>query len=193
MIHRIQEGCISVCADDVTGAYKATRYLLEQYPKRPILFASDQSTGHFAVKRRLKGMRRALREANRPVEVADYLITHQHWPGPGESAAYAGEVARWLVEYGRKVAVLCFNDDLAIDLVASLRAVGLQVPDDVAICGFDDIGPAQQISPPLTTVRMPAAEMARVAVLLITDRMERRSLAPLRVEIPTELVKRQSS
>jgi LacI family transcriptional regulator len=79
---------------------------------------------------------------------------------------------RLLSRRTRPSAVFASNDDMALGVLASAQRLGLSVPGDLSIAGFDDSTAAGLVWPPLTTVRQPMDEMARVAVemLIATDR-----------------------
>jgi len=89
-------------------------------------------------------------------------------------------------------AVICGNDVLAIGAIAECHAQGLKVPDDVSITGFDDMEMASLISPALTTVRFPTAEMGVYAANHLLARLDDRSVE-LRNKLPTELIVRASA
>jgi LacI family transcriptional regulator len=77
---------------------------------------------------------------------------------------------------------------------ASLLTLGVKVPNNVALVGFDDFDLAEITSPPLTVVRQPAQEMGRVAASLLFDRIERGELPQTgnRIVLPVEIVLRRS-
>ena len=88
--------------------------------------------------------------------------------------------------------VVCANDLCAFGALARLAEVGILVPDQISVTGFDDIAFARILKPSLTTVRQPAYEMGRLAVTAILDmRHGRASRRP--VVLPTELVIRDST
>ena len=64
-------------------------------------------------------------------------------------------------------AIFAFNDNIAIGAMQAARARGLRVPDDLSVVGFDDVEHATIVTPALTTVRQPLAEMGRTAVSLL--------------------------
>ncbi len=66
-------------------------------------------------------------------------------------------------------AVFAASDTLALGAMAGARELGLDVPSDLSIAGFDDIDTAAYSNPPLTTVRVPAWEMGAKAVDMIID------------------------
>jgi len=90
-------------------------------------------------------------------------------------------------------AIFAFNDNLAIGAMQAARARGLRVPEDLSIVGFDDVEHATIVSPMLTTVRQPLAEMGRTAVSLLMRLLERQRFETLHVELGTRLVVREST
>ena len=93
----------------------------------------------------------------------------------------------------RPTAILAFNDNLAIGALQAAHARGLRVPEDVSIVGFDDTLEAALVTPALTTVRQPLAEMGRMAVSLLTRLIENQRFEALHVELATRLVVRKST
>ncbi len=90
-------------------------------------------------------------------------------------------------------AVVCFTDSIALGALHALHTAGLRVPQDVLVSGFDDVEHAGFTCPPLTTVRFDHNDYGTAALDLLASRVEDRSLAPRAVEIPHELVERQST
>ena len=90
-------------------------------------------------------------------------------------------------------AISTVNDLLAIGALRAIHERGLRVPDDVALAGFDDSVFAEQLYPPLTTVRMPARELGRRAVELLFARLENPKCDLMQELIPMGLVIRQST
>jgi len=89
-------------------------------------------------------------------------------------------------------AVVCANDQMAIGMMRELQAVGLSVPGDIAVVGFDDIYPGMLITPSLTTVRQPMRQLGQRACSRLLERIADPAL-PHRVELlPTELIVRES-
>jgi DNA-binding LacI/PurR family transcriptional regulator len=89
----------------------------------------------------------------------------------------------------RPTAVLCMSDEMAMGVIAAARRLGLAVPADVSVTGFDDTLTAQTADPPLTTVRQPHAEKGAAAVrMLLAD-----GAGPREIWFPVELVVRAST
>ncbi len=66
-------------------------------------------------------------------------------------------------------AVLAFNDQMALGVVAGLTSLGIAVPDDVSVVGFDDVPMAAMVAPPLTTISLPTGEVGAVAVAMLGE------------------------
>ena len=76
-------------------------------------------------------------------------------------------------------AIFAFNDNLAIGAIQAARARGLRVPEDLSVVGFDDVEHATIVTPALTTVRQPLAEMGRIAVSLLLRLLEKQRIETL--------------
>ncbi|MBG6054921.1 DNA-binding LacI/PurR family transcriptional regulator [Salinibacterium sp. CAN_S4] len=90
-------------------------------------------------------------------------------------------------------AVFCFNDLLALGAMHELQRSGVRVPDDVAVAGFDDIEEGRFATPTLTTIRPDKAQIAAVALSLLSDRIGGDDSPAREVTLDYELVIRSSS
>jgi LacI family transcriptional regulator len=93
----------------------------------------------------------------------------------------------------RPTAIFAGSDQQALGVYEAARQHGLHVPQDLGIVGFDDLPLARWISPPLTTVRQPLAEMGQVAAAMLGDLIDGTPLPTRRVELSTELIVREST
>jgi LacI family transcriptional regulator len=87
-------------------------------------------------------------------------------------------------------AILATNDLVAMGIIEALKLVNINVPEQISVIGYDDLGRDQ--SPPLTTIRSYPEEVGRVAALMLLEELDGRK-APNRVAVPTELVVRGST
>ena len=108
----------------------------------------------------------------------------------GFASAFQGLVAQG----SRPTALFCSHDGLAVHVVSELHRLGYKVPEDVSIIGYGDFAAALQISPPLTTIRLPGEDMGVAAFRLLLERMNssRRQLPPQRVMVVPTLIERGS-
>lgn len=90
-------------------------------------------------------------------------------------------------------ALVCFNDVAAIGAIRAIHDLGLRVPEDISVIGFDDIKAAAYMSPNLTTIRQPLAEMGRFAAQCIVNRLNRTEDFRELVAFEPELVVREST
>ena len=102
-------------------------------------------------------------------------------------------VRRTLGGKSRPDAIVCGNDEIAVALIETLAALGLRVPDDISVAGFDDLPCASASAPPLTTVRQPTRQIAAAALKAIFQRIRQPTGAPREICLPTPLVVRQST
>jgi DNA-binding LacI/PurR family transcriptional regulator len=88
--------------------------------------------------------------------------------------------------------VFAASDMLAVGALSAAREKGVRVPEDLSIAGFDDIDFAAYCNPPLTTVRVPAAQMGEMAVEMLLEMIEGDSMHVRQITLDTELVIRES-
>lgn len=101
-------------------------------------------------------------------ELADRGLT----PGPvlaGDWTARSGHEAAAAIAASEVTAVFSANDQMALGLLGGLRELGIRVPDDLSVIGFDDVPDAAYYAPALTTVRQDFTELARLAVARLVD------------------------
>ena len=92
----------------------------------------------------------------------------------------------------RPSALLVGNNLMTLGALAAIRELGLRIPDDVAVIGYDDMPWAPAFDPPLTAVRQPGYEMGRRATELLLERVEDPEREPQVVMLQPELIVRRS-
>lgn len=90
----------------------------------------------------------------------------------------------------KPTAIICGNDVLAAGVIVRARKLGIAIPDDVSVTGFDDISLATAVSPALTTVRVPQLEMGKTAARVMLDLLN--SGTSKSIELQTEIIHRDS-
>jgi len=114
--------------------------------------------------------------------------------GPFSPGFESGVRAADLVLADGSTAVLAFSDQMALGVVRRLTERGVRVGADVSVVGVDDIWIAAQVTPALTTVRMPCADAGATATRLLADALDpTNDLTTSRVVLPTELIVRSST
>jgi LacI family transcriptional regulator, galactose operon repressor len=178
----------SVAVDDVLGGDLAFRHLIETGHRR-IAFVG----GPFfipQVRDRHKGALRALRRARRPTDSLVLLETDGLNVREGRRA---GERLAGLPASRRPTAAFCANDLLALGLLQEMTRQGQDVPQDMAIVGYDDIEFAEAAAVPLTSVRQPRHLLGRTAAELLLDEAGNPAHVHQQVQFQPELVVRASS
>jgi LacI family transcriptional regulator len=154
-------GVPSVRMDDVHAAEEITNLLLSLGHQRIAFIKGppDQS----ASAARYEGFANALRTHD--------LTLDPELVQPGSFTFASGRDAAHRLLSGRQrpTAVFASNDDMALGVLAAAHRLGLNVPNELSVVGFDDSPAASLVWPPLTTVRQPVVEMAREAVEMLVS------------------------
>ena len=174
-----------VGVDNRAAAREMTEHLLGLGHRR-IAFLSI-APGPSTCAERLQGFRDALRERLGAEEEPEFVA---HVP---DGSPLHGIAEAWLARLDPPTAVFAVNDRLAVKFIQTLVRLGVSVPDQVAVVGFDNSRWAEVVTPALTTVEQPFTAIGETAAHLLLDRMSARYTGPpRRVLLPTRLVVRQS-
>jgi DNA-binding LacI/PurR family transcriptional regulator len=170
--------------DNFQGAKQATDYLIE-LGHRAIGIVSFPSNAPGT--ERLSGYQAALEQAGIGLQRG---YVHEAMDVPVK-IGYRGAL-QLISDHPEITAVFAATDEIAIGTLTAIWQLGLKVPEDVSVIGFDDISLASLITPPLTTVRQPIGEISRAVVATAIDMVENPRRARTDVVVPTELVIRKS-
>jgi DNA-binding LacI/PurR family transcriptional regulator len=190
-----QRGVACYVPDDEQGQYEGVCRLLEKGYRRPICIHLPK--GAVAMPLRLKGMRRAFQEFGIAENAqTHFVLTHRsdrrRSAQPVKEADYL-QTARFLdkalARRSRPDCVVCANDRVAFVAYQHLLSLGLQIPKDIGILGFDNmIGVADLFLPPLSTIGLPHEEIGRAAALHIIHKQKRSSI----YQLPCSFIRRAS-
>lgn len=172
--------------DDRLGAYEATWHLLQMKCEEMIFInpSLDWSTHTL----RQQGFEEAMQKWPNPVKASilhvplfEGMKTHldEHLPP-------------LLPPVGRKVGVVCWSDQAALHSIRLLRAIGRSVPEDAAVIGFSDDAESALGPVPLTTMKIPREEIARLSAYILLDQMRDPGLAPQHLKVLPHMVIRSS-
>jgi len=178
-----------VVVDNVAAARAATSHLVELGRRRIAAIGAQQVASGVTARLRLRGYRAALRRAGLGFD--ESLVR----PAPAYHRADGAAAMAALLDLPEPPdAVFCFNDLLALGALRTLLRSGVRVPEDIAVVGFDDIEDGRYATPTLSTVKPDKAEIARLAVELLADRLAGdRDTAPRELVAGHELVIREST
>ena len=176
-----QDDITYVDTDNIAGGFAATEHLICLGYRRIAVVSSAMNT---AGDDRLLGYKKALEAYGIPL--VPELITF------GDFSMQSGyEAFKSILEH-RPDAVFVASDTMALGVVRAAREVNLHVPEDLAVVGFDDLPPALQTHPALTTFQHPIEQLGVIAVDLLSELLTDQDNAPTHIILNGKLVIRES-
>lgn len=175
----------SVSIDNIAAAKEAVNYLIS-LGHREIALINGRRQATVSMEREA-GYLRALQEAEIPVKT-DYV----------QYANFSEEIAEVMSKdliqhYSEITAFFCASDLMAIGVMKGMQEMGLNIPDDISVIGFDDIILTEFLTPPLTTIHQDMKRAAYEAAHLVDQMMSEPDAVAQHVFIPHELVVRGST
>lgn len=189
---------VSVCIPP-TGPYEFPHIVIDNFAASREVAKHLLSLGHTKIaaisgqdegnvtKDRFGGLKRVLQENNVPFN-PEWYIRGNYSKQAGEQAAL-----KLLEMKDKPTAMFCFNDDIAIGAIKAIKSVGLNVPQDISVVGFDNIDICEYVDPPLTTVDQPAVEMGRRGMQVLYSLMNNESVEEMAEYKPFKLLLRNST
>ncbi|GAA4829999.1 LacI family DNA-binding transcriptional regulator [Luteimicrobium xylanilyticum] len=181
--HTGPSGLPTIDSDNYAGAVAATRYLLDLGHSR-IGFLAGRG-GLESARLREAGFRQAMADAGREVDPSLVRV------GSYVPSAATGPARDLLSRPDRPTAIFASNDLSALATIDVAHELGLRVPEDVSIIGFDNVPESALSTPPLTTISQPLHRMGAEALRLLVDVIDGVE-RDVHVRLPTELVERAS-
>lgn len=183
--HAGPAGLPTVDADNLAGALLATRHLIELGHRRIGFLAGRADLESSSL--RETGYRKAHAEAGLEVDpdlirIGDYRRDTAHAPATA-----------LLSLPDRPTAVFAANDQSAMGTMDVARELGLDVPGDLSVVGFDDIPESSRTTPPLTTVHQPLQSMGAAGITMLLALLDGTPVEQTHVRLPTSLVVRRST
>lgn len=174
-----------VAGEDFKGAYEQTRYLLTLGHRRIAFLTGPRNMR--ASQDRLLGYRSALDSFQIPYD--ETLVQNSEWTFDG---GYT--LAKLLLDRSdRPSAIFAGNDEPAYGVIYAAQEMGLKIPTQLSVCGYDNLAFSDQIWPGLTTVHQPSDEMVELATRLLIDLLKGRAADQKAITIPSHLVVRGST
>ncbi len=173
----------TVLVQNTSGTHKAVEHLISHGHKRVVFLGLSRSL--FTINARFLGYRRAMQEAG---------LAEDTFFGC-QSQDDTLKALEELMRSSKPPTALFTSNTLATRYAMNaLNHIGLRIPNDVALAGFDDFDGAESTSPPLTVIRQPAQEMGRVAANLLFERISRGELPKTgtKITLPVEMIIRRS-
>ncbi len=166
------------------GGFVATKYLIDLGHTR-IAYIGKSTTARDAIER-LAGYRAALDATHLPIDPQLQCAGNFK-----EADGYAAAKELFALPEP-PTAIFAGNDRQAVGVYRALREMGIAVPDDVSVVGFDNLPFSELLSPPLTTVHAPRMELGQTAASMLLRLLDGERVDMPRVVLPTKFVERQS-
>ena len=181
----IQAPCSCVLINNIQGAYTACDYLIKKSRRPPGYLQSSYPIGNFA--ERAEGFYRAVKDNG--LSSKKCIV---HALTPSIDGAYADMMD--ILAQKEELASHYFadNDLIAIGAMRALKSKGYRIPKDISVIGFDDIPAGNIIEPPLTTIHVPKHHLGEMAARQLIFSLRNPDSGPVKTELNTYLVKRQS-
>jgi len=189
LVHRMPPPSVaipSVTVENIEATHELINHLIDVHGRKRILFLRGPEYQDDSAKRE-QGYKLALQEHGIPFD--ENLVLNGEFE---RNIAY--QVLCKFLDNGNRVAfdaIFTGDDDAAIGALKALQQHGLRVPEDVAVIGFDDLGFAPFLNPPLTTVRAPTETVGRIAAERLFGLLENQPSEDV-VILPTEIIFRRS-
>jgi DNA-binding LacI/PurR family transcriptional regulator len=177
-----------VGSDNVGGGYRATEHLLILGHRRiGFVFTQEETLQTTSVYERWQGYCKALQKYEVPYD--ETLVV----PNFGQLQLGTHErLVEFLQRPDRLDAIFAVNDYVALDVLQAAKAIHLRIPEDLAVVGFDDMEFAAHVNPALTTIVQQFIDIGLRAGMLLISRIEGNVGAPKHIELPTNLIIRES-
>jgi LacI family transcriptional regulator len=179
---RHEQANSAIYFDDLGGAHELTRYLIS-LGHRQIAFVGNLKLPWYA--RRHAGYVTAMEDAGLPPQVSELSYRE------GEEMGYLGGKIV-LQNSSRPTAVFAGDDAAARGVYKAARDMGLNVPEDLSVAGFNDTLEASALHPTLTSVRVFTDELGKQLAEMLLKRIARPDLEAQSITLPTQLVRRES-
>jgi LacI family transcriptional regulator len=177
----------AVLIDNWRGATLAVEHLLGLGHCRIAFLGGD--IHHPSITERHEAYRYALEQAGVSPDPL-YEVTDEEATSI-EGGALAAQ--KLFASSAKPTAIFAANDAMAIGCMRHLKSLGLRIPQDVAIIGFDDIEVSSHVEPHLTTIRVLKEEMGKIAVQRIVDIINSKTKTIVTTRVPVELIVREST
>lgn len=173
--------------DQTKGAYLGVKHLIEKGHQKIAYCTGGLFDKEGKGKDRNQGFQKALYEAGMQIN-PNWIFINQHTIEDGK------QILKQIIELDdRPTAIFTGSDEIASGIMIEAKELGLTIPNDLAIIGFDDQPVAEILDPKLTTIRQPVDQMGKKAIEVMIEMLENPKMEIKNYELPIELIVRQST
>lgn len=174
----------AVVINNHEAGYKVANYLIKQ-GHHHIAFVGGFENSHPSFVGRRQGYLQALCDKG----ITEHYVIDCSYNDP---QAVAGTIRRIRQEMPEVTAMIACNDKVAVELIQAANELGMTIPDDISVIGFDNIVMADRITPPLTTMNIDKVSLGRLGVELLLYRLQFPEAAVIQAVLSTTLLERKS-
>lgn len=173
-----------VVANNIDGAFRAVEHLIILGNRRiAFIYPSARSLEITSLRDRLSGYKNALATYALPY---DESLIYNVYNAQDENINHVLEAV------GTPSAIFAANDQIALSIMKTAQKLGIRIPQELALVGFDDLSFTSYLNPPLTTIRQPRIEIGSRACNVLIDDIEGIVKQQRHIEMPTSLIIRES-
>jgi len=178
------EGIVNIMSNDTKGTYDAVQYFIKNNHKKIAIIEGNKEYESNIYRK--KGYINALEDNDIPLN-EEYIISGKY----NLQSGY--ENMKKLIDLeNRPTAVFCSNDDIAVGAMKAIFELGLNVPNDISIIGFDDSNFCNYVTPTLTSVRKDSLTMSESGGIKLLEIIKNKEVDKIKVYIESKLIVRKS-
>jgi LacI family transcriptional regulator len=180
-----QKKCSSVIIDNFDAGYKLTSHLIDQGCKKIFHFTGNLKCSVYS--ERFAGYKKAIKDKG--LDFEKYMVF--------SNGLDKQSVTNFLTQIMNKDlkmdGIFATNDNSAAEIISGLKSMGYQVPNDIAVVGFNNNPVSEIIDPNITSIDYPGVEMGEIAAATIVKQINNKDTGPKKIIISHELIIRASS
>ena len=175
-----------VLIDNISGGMTATQLLIKKNHKNIGFIAGDIE--HPSISERFRGYKMAMERAGLGYSEINYIIDENY---TARENGY--NAAKKLLDINKDItAIFACNDAMAFGVLQFLKEIGIDVPGDISVIGFDDVEADLSLDPPLSSISVPKYEMGIEVMKLMAEMLNNKDATKKKILVPVELIERKS-
>lgn len=179
----------SVVTDNIEGGYLATKYLLDLGHRRIGLLRAEFNCS--TTRERIEGYKKALAEYS--VYFDDNLFKSSLYNIGGDSYEVNSDIIKsYLAMKPQPTALFVIHDAMAVSVMGTLLNLGIKIPDDMSLIGYDNLKVVNHLPVPLTTISQPKVEMGKRATEILLENIKDNKIKSQTIKLKPELIIRNS-
>ena len=186
-INKDYETAVFIASDNYHGGYLMGRHLIELGHRKIALLKGTETDN--SCQKRLAGITIALNEGG--IKIDQRYARSANWVAEQGYIQMKDIIKKNINDL--PTSVLAFNDGTALGAIRAIHEMGIKVPEEISVSGFDNIDQSEFTAPPLTTIDCNVKNISKIAVTILHDKIHGMVLNNIKVLIPVKLIVREST